>query len=224
VLNELGVLSDNFRLEAGIPRRMLHNRCCRKAFIRGCLIGAGSVNEPQRQAHLEILTPHEAFAGDLRSLIEGLDLHPGVYERRGSHVVYLKGREEVAQLLAYAGAQEAALRVEEQAVVKEVRAQANRVANCDQANLRRTSAAALEQLEAIDYLKVRGLLGTLPPALQEIAELRRSHPSFSLNELVEEAEDLSRSAINHRLRRLVGAARESGFATEDYRGSRRDEW
>jgi DNA-binding protein WhiA len=212
VMNELGLLSDSFRLETGVPSRLLRSRCCRRAFLRGCLIGAGSVNQPQRQAHLEILTPHEDFATDLVRLIRGLDLHPGVYVRRGSHVVYLKGREEVAELLAYAGAQEAALRLEEQAVVKEVRALANRVANCDQANLRRTSAAALEQLEAIEFLGRRGILDTLPPALREVAELRASHPSLSLSELVQEAPGLSRSAINHRLRRLVAAAREAGFS------------
>lgn len=210
-LNELGVLSDNFRLEPGIPRRILRRRCCRGAFLRGTLIGAGSVNQPQREAHLEILTPHEDFAADLRDLLESLDLHPGVYVRRGSHVVYLKGREEVAGLLAYAGAQQAALKVEEQAVVKEVRARANRVANCDQANLRRTSNAALEQLAAIDHLERSGLLGGLPPALQQMAALRRDYPYHSLTELMEEAgEELSRSALNHRLRRLVRAAGEAG--------------
>jgi cell division protein WhiA len=211
VLNDLGVLSDSFRLEGGIPGRILQERCCRKAFLRGCLIGAGSVNDPQREAHLEILTPHEDFAAQLRGLIEGLDLHPGVYVRRGSSVVYLKGREEVVALLAYVGAQEAALRVEEQSVVKEVRARANRVANCDQANLRRTSAAALEQLEAIDHLERAGALDSLPDALREMAELRREYPYLTLRELAHEADGLSRSALNHRLRRLVRAAEESGF-------------
>jgi DNA-binding protein WhiA len=85
------------------------------------------------------------------------------------------------------------------------------VANCDHANSRRTSAAALEQLEAIDFLDEVGLLSGLPPALQQMASLRREHPSLNLTELAAEADQgVSRSALNHRLRRLVAAAREAG--------------
>ncbi|GAB4256976.1 MAG: DNA-binding protein WhiA [Thermoleophilia bacterium] len=210
-MNELGILSDSFRIEPGIPRRIVRRRCCKAAFIRGCLIGSGSVNPPQREAHLEVVTPHEAFAEDLESLLVGLGFNPGVYARRGVHVVYLKGREQVAELLALAGAQEAALEVAEQAVMKEVRAQANRLANCDQANWGRTSAAATEQLAAIDFLTESGLLNSLPPALRAAADLRRENPYSTLSELADESEEgLSRSAVNHRLRRLVQTAREAG--------------
>jgi cell division protein WhiA len=211
-LNELGILSDSFRLEPGIPSRLLRRRCCRSAFLRGVLLGAGSVNTPQRDAHLEILTTHEAFAVDLADLLRTLGFHPGVYQRRAAHVVYLKGREEVAELLAFAGAQEAALRLEEEAVLKEVREQANRLANCDEANLRRTSRASQRQLDAISYLERHGILRTLPAALQEVAELRQEFAHLNLTELAAEGpEGLTRSAVNHRLRRLVEAAREAGW-------------
>ena len=152
-LNEMGVLSDTFELQPGISRRLVKKSCCRSAFLRGCLIGAGSANAPQREAHLEILTPHETFADDLVRLLGTLEFHPGMRYRRGSYVVYLKGRDDVAGLLALAGAHEAALQVEEQSVVREVRSRANRLANCDSANLRRTSAAASQQLEAIAVLQ-----------------------------------------------------------------------
>ena len=148
-LNEMGVLSDSFELQPGISRRLVKKTCCRNAFVRGCLIGAGSANAPQKEPHLEILTSNQAFAADLARLLRDMDFHPGERLRRGSYVVYLKGRDEVAGLLALAGAHAAALQVEEQAVVKEVRSRANRLANCDSANLRRTSAAASRQLEAI---------------------------------------------------------------------------
>ena len=206
-LNEMGSLSDTFRLEPGIARRLVKRSCCRSAFLRGCLIGAGSANSPQREAHLEIVTPHQSFASDLSRLLRDMDFHPGQRLRRGSYVVYLKGRDEVAGLLALAGAHQAALAVEEQAVVKEVRSRANRLANCDAANLRRTTAAALKQLEAISLLERTGRMRQLPTALREMAELRRRYPYMNLAELAEVAgEGLSRSAVNHRLRRLVGAA------------------
>jgi cell division protein WhiA len=210
-LNEMGVLSDTFELQPGISRRLIKKSCCRSAFLRGCLIGAGSANAPQREAHLEIVTPHEPFADDLVRLLGSLEFRPGKRYRRGSYVVYLKGRDEVAGLLALAGAHEAALHVEEQSVVREVRSRANRVANCDSANLRRTSAAASRQLEAIASLQRSGRLGTLPPALKDAADLRLRYPYLNLTELAEAGgEGLSRSAINHRLRRLIEAAERKG--------------
>jgi DNA-binding protein WhiA len=206
-LNEMGVLSDSFELEPGIARRLFKKGCCRSAFLRGCLIGAGTANAPQREAHLEIVTSHEAFGRDLAHLLAEMEFHPGLRSRRESTVVYLKGRDEVAGLLALAGAHDAAIQLEEQAVVKEVRSRANRLANCDAANLRRTGAAASRQLEAIATLERTGRLGTLPYALREMADLRLRHPYLNLSELAEEGgEGLSRSAVNHRLRRLVEAA------------------
>lgn len=222
VLNELGILSDSFRLESGIPRRFLRRSCCRSAFLRGCFMGAASVNDPLRDAHLEFVTPHAAFADDLVALLAQMGFRPGTYARRSAYVVYLKGREEVAGLLALAGAHQAALALQEGAVLKEVRAQANRVANCDQANLRRSSRAAQKQLDAIDFLERVGQLRVLSPALQEAAELRRAFPYLGLAELAEEGEvGLTRMAVNHRLRRLVQAARDAGFSP--YQGGGRDE-
>ena len=210
-LNELGVVSDAFRLEAGIPRRFVSRPCCRAAFLRGAFLGAGSVNAPEHDAHLEFVLASAEFAEHLRLLLAGVGLRAGVYARREAYVVYVKGREEVAGVLALAGAQQAALTVEEGAVLKEVRAQANRVANCDEANVRRASTAAQLQLGAIDYLERVGMLQELPPALQEAADLRRACPYLTLGELAEENAGLTRSALAHRMRRVVEAAEAAGF-------------
>jgi DNA-binding protein WhiA len=210
-LNEMGVLSDSFELQPGISRRLVKKTCCRHAFVRGCLIGAGSANAPQKEPHLEILTSHQDFAADLARLLREMEFHPGERLRRGGFVVYLKGRDEVAGLLALAGAHVAALQVEEQAVVKEVRSRANRLANCDSANLRRTGDAASRQLEAILTLERSGRLGSMPRALREMAELRLQYPYMNLVELAEAGgEGLTRSGVNHRLRRLVEAAERPG--------------
>lgn len=209
--NEMGILSDSFRLEQGIPGRLTKGRCCRSAFLRGCILGRGSVNAPHRETHLEIVIPHRSFAQDLVRLMEGMGVSVGRYDRRNDQVVYVKGREEVAEVLAFVGASRSALRLAEEGVVKEVRARANRLANCDEANLRRTSRAAQTQMEAIEKLERSGLLDGLPPALREVAALRRQNPYLSLRELEEEGDTgLSKSALNHRLRRLVEAADEAG--------------
>ncbi len=210
-LNEMGVLSDSFELKPGIARRLVKKTCCRSAFLRGCLIGAGSANAPQKEAHLEIVTTQQELGADLARLLREMDFHPGLRDRRGSWVVCLSGRDEVAGLLALAGAHTAALQVQEQAVLKEVRSRANRVANCDAANLRRTGTAASRQLEAIAVLERSGRLDTLPPALRAMATLRIENPYMSLAELTEAGgQGLTRSAINHRLRRLVEEAEKPG--------------
>lgn len=211
VLNEMGLLRDDFTLETGISRRVVQRACCRNAFLRGCLIGGGSANAPQREAHLEIVVSSLSLCQGLVKLLVALDFHPGWRERRGGYAVYLKNRDEIAGLLALTGAHVAALHIEEQAVLKEVRAQANRLANCDTANTRRVTAAATRQLEAIAKLRAWGVLDKMPRALQEAAALRLSHPYLSLSELAELCEgELSRSAVNHRLRRLVEAAERAG--------------
>jgi DNA-binding protein WhiA len=210
-LNEMGALSDSFQLEQGVARRLVRKNCCRKAFLRGCLMGSGSANAPYKEAHLEVISSYQDFAADLALLLRDMDFHPGQRMRRGYYVVYLKGRDEVAGLLALAGAHEAALLVEEQTVVREVRSRANRLANCDAANLRRTSSAASRQLEAIATLERTGRLASLPPALREMARLRTEYPYMNLAELAEVSEGgLSRSAVNHRLRRIVEAAEHTG--------------
>jgi DNA-binding protein WhiA len=210
-LNEMGVLTDSFELRPGVVRRLVKKSCCRNAFLRGCLIGAGSANAPQKESHLEILTSNQAFSSDLARMLRDMEFHPGERLRRASYVVYLKGRDEVAGLLALAGAHTAALQVEEQAVMKEVRSRANRLANCDSANLRRTSAASSRQMAAIAVLERTGRLASLPPALREVADLRVTFPYMNLVELAEAGgEGLSRSAVNHRLRRLVEVAEKIG--------------
>lgn len=207
VLNEAGLLTDRFTLESGINPRILKKSCCRAAFLRGCLMGSGSANSPQREAHLEIVVGTVKLCQDLAELLRRDNFHPGSRARRDHYVVYLKSRDEVAGLLAVAGAHDAALAVEEQAVIKEVRARANRLANCDAANTRRVGMAASAQLEAIAILQERGVLERLPLALREVASLRLSNPYLSLAELTEASgKELSRSAINHRLRRLVRLA------------------
>ena len=130
---------------------------CRRGCCGGVLQGrlparlshrGGFGEPPTEEAHLEIVTPHADFAAALVDFSRGWT-SSRLYVRRGSHVVYLKGREEMAELFALAGAQDAALQVEEQAVMKDVRARANRLANWDRPTSRRTSAAALRQTEAI---------------------------------------------------------------------------
>jgi len=208
-LNETGVLSDSMSLQEGVPERLVRSRCCKAAFLRGAFLGAGSVSEPGAPAHLEIYSDNEAFLQALLSAASGLELRLSITRRKKKPAVYAKRLDVVIDFLVKTGAHQAALRFEERSIVSSVRADANRRANFDQANAARCSRAAARQIRAIEALQRWDGWPRLSPRLTQVAELRLRHPSATLHELGRRASPpLSKSAVNHRLRRLVRLAEE----------------
>jgi DNA-binding protein WhiA len=206
VLREAGVLGARGVPLARPPRRLVGKPCCRSAYLRGALLGGGSVSGP-RSAHLEVRTAEPDGARFLVWLagLEGVELR--ARERGRFAVAYAKGAETIADALALAGASDAALALDEHAVVGAAKSHANRLANADHANLVRTSRAAHAQARAVRLLEERGLLDKLSPPLREIAELRLRHPSLSLRELALKCRpQTSKAAAHRRLRKLVRLA------------------
>lgn len=201
-------------LNLRINRSNLENECCISAFLRGAFLACGTVTDPSRDYHLEWAVPFRKLAGDLMALVAEapeLDLRPKLATRKGGFVVYLKGSEAITDLLAYIGAQNAAMELMQVKMVKEVRNYVNRTTNFETANLGKTAAAAAEQLEAIAFLEERQGLASLPEDLRELAKLRLQYPEYSLRELGEAlSEPISRSGVNHRLKRLMELSRELG--------------
>jgi hypothetical protein len=180
--------------------------CCRHAYVRGAFLGGGSISGP-RSPHLEIRTVSRPGADLLVEVAAQDDVPLRVHERVGHVVVYAKGAEAIADALALAGAGDAALALDEHAVVAEARARANRIANADHANLVRSSRAAHRQIVAIRELDARGRLGRLAPSLQEIAELRLRYPSASLRDLAVKCRPpTTKAAAHRRLARIVALA------------------
>jgi cell division protein WhiA len=206
VLHEAGVLGSRLAPLAHPPRRVVARSCCRRAYLRGVLLGAGSLTGP-RALHLEIRAAETDGASFIAELArrEGVEL--GVRDRGRHAAVYAKGAEAVADLVAAAGAGGVVLRLQERAVVAATRGRANRLANADHANLVRASRAAHEQLQAIARLRRRGTLETLAPELQEIADLRARHPTLSLRELAARCDPpATKAAAHRRLQKLQHAA------------------
>jgi len=198
-LREAGVLSPSGGPLERPPKRVVGRSCCRGAYLRGALLGGGSLSGP-RSLHLELRTATPQGAESIAEVAAREDVQLSVGERRSYALAYAKGHEAVAGVLALAGAGETTLRLEEDAVLAATRANANRLANADEANLVRTARAAHAQLEAIRSLDV----GSLPPALAEIAELRLRHPSASLRELGAKARPpITKAAAHRRLRAVV---------------------
>jgi DNA-binding protein WhiA len=203
LLREAGVLSPAGAPVERPPKRVVGRSCCRAAYLRGALLGGGSLSGP-RAPHLELRTTGRdgaEFAAAVAA-VEGVVLR--VRERRGHAIAYAKGGETIADLLALAGAGETALRLDEHAVVAATRADANRLANADEANLVRTTRAAHEQLQAI-----RALEGEpLPRKLEEIADLRVRHPWLSLEELGKRCRPpITKAGAQHRMEAIKARAR-----------------
>ena len=184
------------------PRRVVGRACCRAAYLRGTFLGGGSISLG-RSPHLELRTASAAAAAWLAGLARDEGIELGTAERSGYALAYAKSWEAIESLLVAMGASETALALEERAVVAQTRAQANRLANADHANLVRTSRSARHQLEAVVRLGADGTLETLPHELREAAELRLRHPADSLRELAARTDPrVTKAAVHRRLRRL----------------------
>ena len=206
VLREAGVVGPGMRPLSRPPKRVVGRGCCRGAYIRGAFLAAGSVSRPP-SPHLELRTETREAAEFLAAVAGSEDVRLRVLERGDHALAYAKGIETIAEALALAGASDAALVLDEHAVVGETKARANRLTNADQANLVRTSRAAHAQLEAVRALRSDRRLGELSPRLREAAELRLRHPSLPLRELALKTDPkASKAALHRRLQRLISLA------------------
>jgi DNA-binding protein WhiA len=202
VLNEIGVLDTRLVPLEQPPRRIVARSCCRAAYLRGALLAAGSVSGPPN-AHLELRAATPEAAAFLARIAgeEGFSLT--VHERNRHAIAYAKSVDTIAELLAFLGAGEAALRLGEDAVVAATKARANRLANADHANIVRASRAADAQLRAIKRLETAGRLDELPVELKHVARVRTRHPTLSLRELAAKCKPpLTKAAAQRRLAKL----------------------
>lgn len=177
---------------------------CAPAFLRGAFLACGAVSNPETGYHMEFSVPTYNLCRDLLALLRELGLHAKYVCRKGTHVLYLKESEQIEDCLTLMGAMNASLALMNVKIVKDIRNNANRVTNCESANIDKTVAAAAVQVEAVRKIEAHGGLGLLPEGLREVAALRMENPELSLRELGEAlTPPLSRSGINHRLRRIV---------------------
>ena len=209
IINQLGydprqnlVLHVNFGL--------LEDECCRTAFMRGAFLAGGSVTDPEKRYHLELATSHMQASREVSALLTEMGFVPHSVRRSGSSVIYFKQSEHIEDLLTTIGAPAAAMDIMTAKVDKEIRNGANRAMNCDMANVNKTVDAALEQTAAISRLAESGRLALLPEKLRQAAQLRLDNPEMSLQQLAERSDPpVSKSCMNHRMRRLMEEARES---------------
>lgn len=185
--------------------------CCRRAFIRGAFLACGSVNDPKVNYHLEFAVKDATLAFAFAAFLELCGHKPKKAQRESVTALYYNDSSAVEELLGSIGADRYSLELMEVKVVRDMRNTLNRKNNFDTANISKTVDAAMMQNEAIKYLEKINKLCLLPPELIEAATLRRQNPEASLTELCKIAgEKISRSGMNHRLKKIIDTAIEQG--------------
>ncbi|GEO26155.1 putative sporulation transcription regulator WhiA [Alicyclobacillus acidoterrestris] len=178
--------------------------CCNRAFLRGCFLAGGSVNAPGSPSyHLEIYAASANMAETVLALMNDYELHARLTTRKKGYIVYLKEGEKIVDFLNLIGAVRALLKFEDTRILKGMRNQVNRLVNCETANMNKTIAAAVRQLENIQLIEAHIGLQQLPDSLRVAAELRLRYPEANLQELCRRMGNrVSKSGLNHRFRKM----------------------
>ena len=209
-LVDMGVLSPDGGLELGLKPDLVEKQCCTAAYLRGAFLGSGFVSDPRGDFHFEITVESEDLAGGLVDLLDRKGIRARVMQRRSSYMVYLKSGSAILEFLAFAGAHQSALAMENARVIKSVRNDVNRMTNAEIANQAKAANASVDQLYAIRVVLEAHGMENLPPALQDFIKLRVTYPDATLKELGERANPpLSKSAVYHRVRRIEQMAKEA---------------
>lgn len=181
--------------------------CIREAFIK-----SGSMNDPNKKYHLQIMFKIKKKAEEMQVLLLNFNIHAKIIKKEKEYMLYLKDGEEISNFLALIGANKSVIKFEEVRVLKETRNDINRLVNCETANLNKTINTAVKQIEDIKLIKKKNKFNSLPEGLIEIAELRIENPDISLAELGKLLkEPIGKSGVNHRLKKISQIAEELRF-------------
>jgi len=207
IINDLHLV-DSYGIVKGIHLELIENKCCQRAYLRGAFLASGSVNDPERSSyHLEISVIDHELAEDLKNLCNNFDLNARMIKRKKGYIIYIKESEKISDFLRVINATNAILEFEDVRILRDMYNSANRIRNCEIANLNKTWDAAREQIDNINLIINRFGLDILDNKLQEVALLRLNNPEASFSELAEiyyetYRKPISKSGLNHRFRKI----------------------
>lgn len=191
------------------PKQVIQKDCCKKAFIRGMFLASGSVNDPNKAYHFEVVVHNRDMAEAVRDTINSFSLDAKVVKRKKYYVVYLKEGSMIVDILNVMEAYVSLMDMENVRILKDMRNDINRRVNCETANIQKTVNAARRQIEDIEYIEKTKGLKYLNDSLRMLAELRLQEPDANLAELGEMLNPpVSKSGVNHRLRKISSIAKE----------------
>lgn len=205
LLVDLGILENENKF---IPKNEIPaNIVCEKkdaiAYLRGAFLSSGSINDPEKNYHMEFVTNNEDYAFELSDLINSMGFSSKIVSRKNNFIVYLKESEQISDILAILGANNAMLALQNVKISKGIRNNVNRIVNCETANLSKTVDAAVKQVENILIIQKTIGISKLPKNLQELALLRLEHEDMSLKELGSILNPpIGKSGVNHRFKKI----------------------
>jgi len=186
---------------------VLEETCCKISFIRGAFLAGGSVTDPEKRYHMELVTSHYNVSRETFALLLELGFAPKETVRSGNHVLYFKKADNISELLSTIGATNAGMGILNAKIEKSMSNTVNRKLNCDFANADKVVAAAREQLNAIKKIEQEIGIFELPEPLQQAAILRIANPDASLADLALLSDPkVTKSCLNHRMKKLVEMA------------------
>ena len=189
------------------PKQVIQKDCCKKAFIRGLFLATGSVNDPKKAYHFEIVVRNKDMAETIQQVVNSFSMDAKVVKRKKYYVVYLKEGSMIVDILNVMEAHISLMDMENVRILKDMRNDINRRVNCETANIKKTVNAARRQIEDIEYIEKTKGLKYLNDSLRELAELRLEEPDANLSELGQMLNPpVSKSGVNHRLRKISSIA------------------
>lgn len=204
LLADDGEIGENLNVVGNV---VVQNPCCRRAFLRGAFLASGSISDPEKSYHFEIVCATEPKAKQIQSIMATFNVEAKIVIRKKYYVVYIKEGNQIVDMLNVMEAHLSLMELENIRIVKEMRSNVNRQVNCETANINKTVSAAMKQIADIEYIRDTVGFESLPPGLAEIAKVRLEKPEATLKELGEELEPpVGKSGVNHRLRKLCETA------------------
>lgn len=198
-------IADDLRvsLDGTVDGTVIQQSCCKRAFIRGAFLAAGSISDPEKSYHFEIVCKNEAQASLLMEVLNAFGLNPKCVSRKGKMVCYIKEGDQIVDVMRIMEASMAVMNLENARILREKRGDVNRLVNCETANLMKTVNAAVRQTKDIEFIDRTVGLASLPEELIQVAEIRLANPDMPLKDIGQLLDPpLGKSGVNHRLKRI----------------------
>lgn len=196
---------DNFTVvePVFVNHRIIQKECCKRAFIRGAFLAAGSISDPNKSYHYEIVCEYEEDAVQMQELLKFFNLDAKIIQRKRNYITYIKEGNNITDVLNIMGAFVSQMKLYNVMILKGMRNDVNRKVNCETANLNKTIEAAVKQIRDIEYVRDTVGLESLSDGLREVAEIRLKNPDMKLKDIGELLNPpVGKSGVNHRLRKI----------------------